>query len=534
MSSESAATADLRAGPREWLGLAVLALPLLVLALNISVLFLAAPQLGADLRPSSTGLLWIMDIYGFMIAGFLVCMGTLGDRVGRRRLLVIGAVAFALASLLVAYSVSAPMLIVARALLGIAGATLMPSTLALLSTMFRDPQQRGVAIAVWMTAFSVGMAAGPVIGGVMLEHFWWGSVFLLGVPVMGVLVVLAPVLLPEYRDAQAGKLDVFSVALSLVTIVPIIYGIKESATGHASWPAYVAIAVGLFAGVLFVRRQRRITDPMIDVRLFGNRAFTAALALLVLGIMAINGMSYLYPQFLQSVRALSPMATGLWMIVIAVAAVLGSMVAPLVARRVRPAYVIAGGALISVAGFLLMTQIQAATGMTLVMAAGAAAVVGLSPIGVMSTDMVLTCAQPEKAGSAAALSETSAELGAGLGVAVLGTLGAAVYRNQITESVPDGLPIDVADSARNSFNDALAEVGQVPPELGDRLLKSAREAFTGGLNVVGAASAAILAVLAVVTVALLRHLPPTGRDEQEGPPGIGTGEQVETTYRAET
>ncbi|MFK0247807.1 MFS transporter [Amycolatopsis azurea] len=520
MSSESAATADLRAGPREWFGLAVLALPLLVLALNISVLFLAAPQLGADLRPSNTGLLWIMDIYGFMIAGFLVCMGTLGDRIGRRKLLVIGAVAFALASLLVAYSGSTPLLIVARALQGIAGATLMPSTLALLSNMFRDPRQRGMAIAVWMTAFSVGMAVGPVIGGVMLEHFWWGSVFLLGVPVMGVLIVLAPVLLPEYRDARAGKLDVSSVALSLVTIVPIIYGIKESVAGHASWLAYVAIVAGLFAGVLFVRRQRRIADPMVDVELFRNRAFTAALALLVLGIMAINGMSFLYPQFLQSVRALSSMEAGLWMIVLAVAAVIGSMVAPLIARRVRPAYVIAGGALISVSGFLLMTQVQATTGMALAMFAGAVAVVGLSPIGVMSTDMVLNCAQPEKAGAAAALSETSAELGAGLGVAVLGTLGAAVYRSQINDSVPAGLPLKVADSARNSFNDALAEVGQMPPEIGGRLLKSAREAFTDGLNVVGAVSAVILAVLAVVTVALLRHLPSTGRDEREEQSGL--------------
>lgn len=521
MSSESAATADLRAGPREWFGLAVLALPLLVLALNISVLFLAAPQLGADLRPSNTGLLWIMDIYGFMIAGFLVCMGTLGDRIGRRRLLMIGAVAFALASLLVAYSVSTPMLIVARALQGIAGATLMPSTLALLSSMFRDPRQRGVAIAVWMTAFSVGMAVGPVIGGVMLEHFWWGSVFLLGVPVMGALVALAPVLLPEYRDMRAGRLDMSSVVLSLATIVPIIYGVKEGAAGHASWLAYAAIVVGLFAGALFVRRQRRIADPMVDMELFRNRAFTAALALLVLGIMAINGMSFLYPQFLQSVRALSSMEAGLWMIILAVAAVIGSMVAPLIARRVRPAYVIAGGALISVAGFLLMTQIQATTGMALVMSAGAVAIVGLSPIGVMSTDMVLNCAQPEKAGSAAALSETSAELGAGLGVAVLGTLGAAVYRDQITESVPSGLPLKVADSARNSFNDALAEVGQVPPDVGGRLLKAARDAFTAGLNVVGAASAVILAILAVVTVALLRHLPPTGRDDQEGSHGLG-------------
>ncbi len=216
------------AGRREWIGLAVLALPTLLASLDMSVLFLALPHLSADLGANSSQQLWILDIYGFMLAGFLVTMGTLGDRIGRRRLLMFGATAFGLASIVAAWSTSAEMLILARAALGIAGATLMPSTLALIRNMFHDARQRGVAIAVWMSCFMVGTAIGPLIGGVMLSMFWWGSVFLLAVPVMVILLVAAPTLLPEYRDAAAGRVDLTSVVLSLAAILPVIYGLKES------------------------------------------------------------------------------------------------------------------------------------------------------------------------------------------------------------------------------------------------------------------------------------------------------------------
>src|SRR5829696_7619884 len=199
------------AGRREWIGLAVLALPTLLIGLDMTALHLAVPSLSADLAPTSTQLLWITDSYGFMIAGFLITMGTLGDRIGRRRLLLIGSAAFALASAAAAYASSAAMLIAARGLLGIAGATVMPSTLALISNMFRDPRQRGAAIGAWLSTFTVGIAIGPVVGGALLEWFWWGSVFLLGVPVMALLLALAPVLLPENADAGAGRPDLTSV-----------------------------------------------------------------------------------------------------------------------------------------------------------------------------------------------------------------------------------------------------------------------------------------------------------------------------------
>src|SRR3954470_3990968 len=267
------ANAVARAGRREWIGLAVLTLPAMLISMDLTVLHLAVPALSEELRPSSAQLLWIVDIYGFLVAGSLVTMGTLGARIGRRKLLLIGAAAFAVASVLAAFAPSAATLIAARAVLGVAGATLMPSTMSLIRTMFADPRQRTSAIGLWISSFSVGAAIGPLAGGLMLAWFWWGSVFLLAVPVMVLLISLGPLLLPEYRDPNAGRLDLLSAGLSLVSVLAVIYGVKEIAEHGFGGVDALAIVVGFGAGVVFVRRQASLADPLIDIRLFADRGF---------------------------------------------------------------------------------------------------------------------------------------------------------------------------------------------------------------------------------------------------------------------
>lgn len=492
-----------RAGRREWVGLAVLALPTLLLALDMSVLYLALPDLAADLRPSSSQLLWILDSYGFMVAGFLITMGTLGDRIGRRKLLMIGATAFGATSVLAAYAVSAEMLIASRTLLGVAGATLMPSTLALISNMFSDPKQRGVAIAVWISCFMGGTAVGPVVGGVLLQWFWWGSAFLLGVPVMVLLLITAPVLLPEYRDANAGRLDLASVGLSLATILPVIYGIKELAKGGVATVPVLAIAAGAAVGVVFVRRQHRLASPLLDLRLFRNRTFRTAVGVMAFGAIAMGGTFLFISQYLQLVKGLTPLGAGLWLVPPTLGMIVGSMLAPALAQRVGAGYVIGGGMVLTALGFVLLTQVTAGGGVGLVVVALFFCTLGLGPGAALVTDIVVGSVPPERAGSAASLSETSGEFGIAIGIAVLGSLGTAIYRSQVT--VPDGVPVDAAAATRGNLAGAVAASEHLPAGLASALLDPAREAFTSGLNVVAAIGAVAMILFAGVAIAMLRQ-----------------------------
>ncbi|MBB5083873.1 MFS transporter [Nonomuraea endophytica] len=490
------------AGPKEWIGLAVLALPTLLLSLDVTVLHLAVPHLSADLKPSSTQTLWIIDIYGFMIAGFLVTMGTLGDRIGRRRLLLAGAAAFGAASVLAAYSTSAEMLIAARTLLGVAGATIMPSTLSLISNMFRDPRQRGLAIGVWATMFSVGIALGPVVGGLLLENFWWGSVFLLGVPVMVILLAAAPFLLPEFRDPGAGRLDLPSVLLSLATLLPITFAIKELPVYGPRPLPLIALAAGLAAGAAFVRRQRRLAEPLLDLKLFGNRAFRGALLIMLISMSTLGAVYLFVTQYLQLVAGLPPMRAGLWLLAPAIGLIVTSMAAPLLARRIPAGHVLAGSLVLSAVGFALMTQVTAATPL-LLLAAFFLLYAGSGPVTALSTDLVVGAAPPEKAGAASALGETSGELGLALGIAILGSVGTAAYRGAMTgSSALDDVPAAAADGVRESLATAVATADGLGAPLAGQVLGAAKEAFIGGLTTVAAAGAVLMAgaaVLAVIT-----------------------------------
>jgi len=488
-----------RAGARQWAGLAVLALPTVLLGLDVTVLYLALPELSSDLRPSSVQALWIMDVYGFMIAGLLITMGTLGDRTGRRRLLMIGLIAFGAASVAAAFAPSAELLIAARAVLGVAGATLMPSTLALIGTLFTDVRQRGLAIGVWATMFALGMALGPLAGGLLLEHFWWGSVFLLAIPVVLVVLVTAPLLLPEYRDPAAGVLDLTSVALSLLSILPLVYAVKHGAAAGVDARTLTAVAAGTLFAVLFVRRQGRLDDPLLDLRLFRVRGFGAALLVLLVALVGVGGAMYLVTQHLQFVEGLSPLAAGLWMAPPALAMFAAAIGAPLVARRVRPGVVVTVTLAVSAVGHLLFAAVDGPGHTVLVVSAFALVYLGLGAVAALGTDLVVGSAPAHRAGSAAAMSETVQELGIAVGVAVLGSVANAVYR----ATLPAGSGLDGPAAA------SLA--GAVASEPAPAALLAARQAQAAGLGVVGVASGVAVASLAVLAFLALRRVAPVGR-----------------------
>ena len=339
-----------RATRREWIGLAVLTLAALVYAMDLTVLNLAIPRISAELQPTSAQLLWIIDIYGFLVAGLLITMGTLGDRIGRRKLLLGGAAGFALASLLAAFSTSSEMLIASRAVMGIAGATIAPSTLSLIFTMFLDPKQRTTAIGFWIAAYSAGGAIGPVLGGVLLEFFWWGSVFLIGVPVMGLLLILGPRTLPEYKDPNARRLDLASAAMSLLAILAVVFGLKEIAQDGIAPLPVLAIVAGLVLGIVFVRRQLHLESPIIDVRLFRIRAFSASLGTYLLGIFVVVGYFLFIAQYLQLVLGLSPIEAALWSLPSAIGFIVGSIAAPRIIHRFRPSVIMGAGMAIAAVG----------------------------------------------------------------------------------------------------------------------------------------------------------------------------------------
>ncbi|MET9216704.1 MULTISPECIES: MFS transporter [unclassified Nocardia] len=484
------ASAPPHATAREWAGIGVLALALLLLAVDATVLDLAVPAISADLAPSTPQLLWIIDVYSFVLAGLLVVMGNLGDRIGRRRLLLIGAVGFGIASALAAWAVSPEMLIAARVLQGVAGATLMPATLGLIRSMFQDARQRTLAIGVWSAMAGGGAAAGPLVGGWLLEHFWWGSVFLVNLPVMLVLLALAPVLIPESRDPNPGRFDALSAVLSMLALVPVVYAVKETAAhGPAVAPLLVGLA-GVLAGVLFVRRQRRLADPMLDLRLFALPRFRVAVFTNLLAVFALAGVLFFGSQYLQLVLGRSPLEAGLLMLPGLAASVFGSLAAAWLVRRWRAAVVLAGALVttaLGTAAFLLVDAVSGAEAFVLgFVGIGLGAGVAMT----VAADLVVGSAPAERAGAAAAISETAYETGLALGVALLGSTVMAIFRRGLDLSL---LPDDAVATASGSLSGAVEVARELPATVAQEFLSSAHQAFVSGIH---------LTVLGIVAVLL--------------------------------
>jgi MFS transporter, DHA2 family, multidrug resistance protein len=486
---------------RDWFGLAVIVLPCLVVSMDLSVLFYALPFLSADLAPSSSELLWILDLYGFVLAGFLITMGTLGDRIGRRKVLLAGAALFGAASVLAAYAQSTQMLIAARALLGIAGATLAPSTLSLIRNMFHDPRQRQVAVSVWTLGFAGGAIFGPIVGGLLLEHFWWGAVFLLNVPVMVLLLVLGPILLPEFRSPKPGPFDLAGAALSLATILPVIYGVKKIAADGFAWQYVVFIALGLAFGALFLRRMLIAEHPMIDLRLFRRAQFSGAVLSAAITFLVLAGVGMFVAQYLQLVLGYGPFESALWSLPGMAGMLVGVSAATVLAGKVKPALIVAVGMAFSAISFALLAQITAESGLAWVVASQIVMTCGIGAVASIATDLVLATAPKENAGAAASISETANEFGGAIGIAVLGSLGALVYRDELDRT---GLPSEILAQAKETLASAFQMSAELP---GDSLRSAAASAFVSGMQWVAWIGAAGSLFVGVFVLVVLRRVP---------------------------
>ncbi|GAA1253146.1 MFS transporter [Prauserella halophila] len=505
-----------------WLGLAVLTLPVILTSMDVTILHIAVPTITDELAPSPSETLWIVDSYGFLLAGLLIVMGNIGDRIGRRRLLLIGAALFGAASVAAAFAPTAEMLIAARAAMGIGGATLMPSTLSLIRNMFTDPGERTRAIGIWTASLSGGIAVGPIVGGLLLESLWWGSVFLINAPVIVVLLVTAPRVVPEYRNPEyrspeyrnpecgeqpgAAPLDPLSVVLSFAAILPIVWAIKTAAEELAvTTPTILATVGGLGFGVLFAMRQRRLRNPLVDLGLFGDPRFTGAIAGAGLAMFALVGVMLYNTQYLQLVHGLSPLVAAVAMLPVMLGVGTMAVLASMLVGRLGYPLIFGVGAALAATGMLAFSTVPADGGLVLAVVASAAIGAGIAPMMTLATDVVVASAPPSRSGAASALSETAAEFGAALGIAVLGSIGTAVYRSNLREGLPADVPPDVADTATSSLGAASGIAEYLPDGPAERLTELADSAFVDSLSVAATAASAVLLAAAVGCPALLRR-----------------------------
>ncbi|MFK0384374.1 MFS transporter [Agrobacterium sp. NPDC090273] len=483
------------AGRREWIGLFVLSIACLIYSMDLSVLFLAIPAIVADLDPSASELLWINDIYGFMVAGFLVTMGTLGDRIGRRRVLLIGAFAFGIASALAAFSSTSQQLIISRALLGIAGATIAPSTLSLIVNMFRSEAERNRAIGIWGTAFALGGVIGPLIGGFLLQYFHWGAVFLINIPIMLALLAVAPFLLPEYKNSESASIDLLSVVLSLATVLPVIYGFKHMAAYGFQADQLLAIVIGLCFGAVFLRRQKRLEHPLIDLQLFRIPAFNASLVVNLAGVFFVFGVFLYQNLYLQLVLDLTPLSAAIWSLPSALVFTIMSLQAYRFTNRLGAVKTVLIGLVINALGTAVMAI--AAYSQSIYGILGASTLIGLGfvPVILTTTGLIIGTAPPERAGSASAISETSAEFGGALGVALLGSLGTVIYRMSLSSTDLSSLSEDQAIAVSSTLAGAVETAKAMGVTGQPAWLDIARNGFSLGF--------AACCLLASVTLLLL-------------------------------
>lgn len=504
---EQSITSDAPRGA--WLALCLLCVPTAVLALDMSALYLALTHIAASLNTSSIEELWILDIYPLMLAGFLIPMGGMSDRFGNRRVLLIGAALFAILSAIASMATTASMLISIRAVLGIAGATLMPATLGLIRELFQNPQQRRRAISIWTSAFMLGFALGPIIGGALLEFFGWGAIFLLALPVMFPLLILGPKIFPKSSKPENQKqYDWLSSILFITSILPLIHGLKELGSADIKLNAVLCLSWGLFTGAVFVVRQFKAHNPLLDLKMIlSNASLATALMVLLLGPAIIGGLTVFVPQYLQLTYGLSAVAAGASIAPASLGLIIGALISPALSRKAK-----SSGAIIS-AGFLVMSLglITIAFGVQLgpvwVVVGLVVVYLGCGPFDALGTDIVISSAPEGKSASAGAAAETACELGMGLGIALFGTLGTAVYQRILTGNlISSGIESSVVERVAKSFSVVMFEASLLGGADGAFLREQASSAFASGLATVAAATVILAILLSILSFVFLRKM----------------------------
>lgn len=490
-------------GPaNRWRVLAVLSAALLIVVIDVTVLHIAVPQIAADLDPSATSLLWIVDVYPLVVAPLLVASGTLGDRFGRKRMLILGLIVFCAASALAAFAWSPAVLIAARAVQGVGGAMIMPSTMSIIRVVFPDRHERVKAVGVWSAVLAGGAAAGPLVGGFLVEHFSWGTVFLINVPLLAIVLPFAVRMLPESRHSDPPPWDARSVALVTAGILLLAFGIKHGARhGFLDPQTVVALVVSLTTLTLFGRRQLSAPRPLLDLRLFSRPAFAVAVGSVLLVMFALIGLELFFAQYLQLVIGLGPLDASIRLLPLAFATLAGALVAAPVLRRFGNRIVTAGGLAASAAALVPMLLLDGSDRYLLLAVPFAVLGLALEMALIAANDTILSSVSADDAGQAAAIEETAYELGGGIGVAVLGGIGAAIFTSRLGD-VPGLSPAD-QEAASHSVTEAVSVAERLPAELGDRLLTAGFDAFLAGFHTVLLIAIGLTALSALVAAVLV-------------------------------
>ncbi|MFF5446558.1 MFS transporter [Streptomyces sp. NPDC012888] len=493
-------------GANRWVVLAVLCVSLVLVALDATILHVAVPSVTEDLRPGSIELLWVVDAYPLVCASLLILFGTLGDRVGRRRILLLGYGLFGVASAIAALADNAQVLIAARALLGVGGAMIMPATLSILRQVFPDRKERALAIGIWTAVAAIGAASGPVLGGFLVQHFWWGSVFLINIPLMVLILPLGRWLLPESRGAADGPWDVVGALMAAAGVLGVVLGVKRAGADQSFLDprAFVPLLLGAVLLVLFVRRQKRREHPLIDMRMFSRVTFTTSVGCIVLAMLALVGLELIAVQYLQLVLHLSPLETGLRLLPLTFAAMAAGGTGSYTLHRIGPRAMVSLGFALTAFAVLLLTLMGQHDRPLLLTLGFVLLGFGLQTTLFAAYESMLSEAPAEAAGGAAAIGETSYQLGAGMGIALLGSVMNAAYAPGLAD-VP-GVSAEDSAGAVNSLGEAYQIAAALGGPAGEALETAARVSFVHGLHVTLLVSAGLLLTGAVMALKLPRAM----------------------------